>query len=435
MNTMVKETTAHEHEAVSTSIEYPSADDSPESFPDGGLHAWLVVLGSWCACLPAMGLMNTTGVFADWLSTNLLSEYSHSSISWIFSVYMFFLLVGGVQFGPIFDRYGPKHLLVFGTIGLTIAVMVFSVSKEYYQFMLGFGVLGGISASMLFTPSVSIVNHWFFTGRALAIGIVATAGSIGGIIFPQIFNALVSSAGFGWAIRTLGFITLTLCSTGALLQRSRLEHRKTSRRTIDFRPLREPIFTLTTIAIMFANIGATIPLTYLTSYARANGMSITQSYTLMSILNGTSILGRLLPGYAADHCGRFNAMIMTTSISGIITLSLWLKAGSNTAAIHSYTALFGFWSGSAISLSPVCVAQISHTEDFGKRYGTAYIFVGLGVLVSLPIAGQILNVQITNGVEKYWGLILFCGLAYIVSVGLFVCARGLGTRWAVRKMY
>lgn len=301
--------------------------------------------------------------------------------------------------------------------------------------MLGFGVLGGISASMVFTPSVSIVNHWFYTGRALATGIVASAGSIGGIIFPQIFNALAPSAGFGWAIRTLGFITLALCTTAALLQRTRLELRKTSRWTVDFRPLREPVFTTTTFAVMFADIGATIPLTYITSYARANGMSSSQSYTLMSILNGASILGRLLPGLAADRYGRFNAMIVTTAISGILTLGLWLKAESNKAAIIAYAAVFGFWSGSAISLSPVCVAQISATKDFGKRYGTAYIFVALGVLVSLPIAGEILNAQTADGVENYWGLILFCGLAYLASGALFVCARGLATRWVVRKTY
>lgn len=34
-----------------------------------------------------------------------------------------------VAVGPIFDRYGPKHLLVIGTIGLSAAVMILSVSK------------------------------------------------------------------------------------------------------------------------------------------------------------------------------------------------------------------------------------------------------------------------------------------------------------------
>lgn len=43
--------------------------------------------------------MNTTGVFTDWLATHQLSNYSRSDVSWIFSIYMFFLWFGGVQIG------------------------------------------------------------------------------------------------------------------------------------------------------------------------------------------------------------------------------------------------------------------------------------------------------------------------------------------------
>ncbi|KAL4924073.1 uncharacterized protein BDV17DRAFT_295795 [Aspergillus undulatus] len=389
----------------------PSMDDAPETFPDGGVRAWSVVLGSWCAFLPTFGLMNTTGVFTDWLATDQLQGYTRSDVSWIFSLYMFFLWFEGVQVGPIFDRYGPRYLVSAGTVGLTVAVMMFSVSKEYYQFILSFGCLGGISASMLASPSISIINHWFYRRRALATGLAVTSGGIGGIIMPQIFNALAPKAGFGWAVRTLGFIALFFCSVASILQRKRLGPNYSSRKTVDLRVLGERGFGVTALAIIFADIAATIPLTYLTSYARAKGMSVGQSYTLMSILNATSIVGRLMPGYAADRYGRFNTMVVTTSASTILTLALWLCAGTNHAAIIAYAALFGFWSGSAISLSPVCVAQISKTEDFGKRYGTAYTLVALGVLVALPVAGQILEGQSSGSEQVYWGLIVFTGVA------------------------
>ncbi|KAL4936338.1 hypothetical protein BDV06DRAFT_227979, partial [Aspergillus oleicola] len=389
----------------------PSMDDAPETFPDGGLAAWSVVLGSWCAFLPTFGLMNTAGVFTDWLATNQLSGYTRSDVSWIFSLYMFFLWFGGVQVGPIFDRYGPRHLVAAGTIGLTVAVMTFSVSKEFYQFILSFGILGGLSASCLASPSISIINHWFFHRRALATGLAVTSGGIGGIIFPQIFNALAPKAGFGWAVRTLGFIVLFFTSLATILQRSRLRPNYSSRKTVDLRVLAEKGFGVTAAAIIFADIAATIPLTYLTSYARANGVSVERSYTLMSILNATSIVGRLMPGYTGDKYGRFNTMVITTSVSTILTLALWLCASSNEGAIIAYAALFGFWSGSAISLSPVCVAQISRTEDFGKRYGTAYTLVALGVLVALPVAGQILEGQSTGSEQVYWGLTVFTGVA------------------------
>ncbi|KAL5338933.1 putative monocarboxylate permease [Aspergillus crustosus] len=420
--------------------EHSNADSTPpesESYPDGGCEAWLVVLGAWCSMLPAFGLMNTVGVFQDWLATHQLKGYSQSSVSWIFSVYIFFLMIGSVQIGPLFDNYGPRTSLGLGSIGLTAALMCCSVSEEYYQFMLSFSVLGGISASMLFTPSVGTVNQWFFQHRALAMAIVFTAGSIGGIIFPLMFEHIAQSRNFPWAIRSIGFLCMALCATGTALQKSRLKPNKAGRKTIDIRVLREALFSFTTIAIVLADIGSTVPLTYLASYARANGMSHAGSYQLMSILNAASVAGRLVPGYAADRYGTFNTMIVTTAVASALTLGLWLNAGHNNAAIVSYAALFGFWSGSAISLCPVCVSQICpKTEDFGKRYGTTYAFVALGTLVSLPVAGAILRAQSDlGGEEDFSGLILYSGLNYGVSFVFFGVSMRVGAGWAFRRVF
>ena len=71
---------------------------------------------------------------------------------------------------------------------------------------------------------------------------------------------------------------------------------------------------------------------------------------------------RLMP--LADRFGRFNVTIITSFVCSATTLALWLPSQSNQAAILAYTVIFGFWSVSAISLAPVCVAQISKTEDF-----------------------------------------------------------------------
>lgn len=70
-----------------------------DTYPDGGLVAWLVTLGAWCGCISAFGLMNSNGVFSDWLSTHELSHYDQGTISWIFSVHNFFVFMGGIQAG------------------------------------------------------------------------------------------------------------------------------------------------------------------------------------------------------------------------------------------------------------------------------------------------------------------------------------------------
>lgn len=129
-------------------------------------------------------------------------------------------------------------------------------------------------------------------------------------------------------------------------------------------------------------------------------------------------------------------MIGTTLVCTIFTLALWLPAGSNPAAIVAYAVLFGFWSGSAISLAPVCVAQISSTEDFGKRYGTTYSLVSVGALFAIPIAGEILKAQSSGGEEEdYSGLVLFCGLVYACACLFFVLARGVCTGWRLKTVF
>src|SRR5258707_1145364 len=87
---------------ISSPTTSPRRADS-NTYPEGGLKAWLVVVGSFSGMLACFGYMNSIGVFQTYLSNNQLSSYSESSISWIFSIYCFISFFGGVQIGPVFD--------------------------------------------------------------------------------------------------------------------------------------------------------------------------------------------------------------------------------------------------------------------------------------------------------------------------------------------
>jgi MFS family permease len=301
---------------------------------------------------------------------------------------------------------------------------------EYYQFMLGFSVLGGISSSMVFTPSIACIAHWFLRRRALATGVAATAGGIGGIVFPVLISNLIGCLGFPWTIRIIGFISTIFCSLSVALLRTRLPLNPMQKGTVDVRALKELRFALLTAAIVLIDFALLLPLTYLPSYAQSQGLGDSFAYNLSSILNGASILGRVVPGYFADRFGRFNIMIVTTFTCAVLILALWLPSQSNKAATVAFAVLFGFWSGTAISLAPVCVAQISKTEEFGKRYGTAYFLVSIGSLIAIPIAGELLKVRkATTSRDDYTGVILLCGIAYACAFVFFILSRWVSVGW------
>lgn len=357
-----------------------STDVYGNTYPEGGLQAWLVVFGSFMGLVGCMGPCNSVSVFQAYIATHQLKDESEGSIGWIFGVYSFMLFFCGIQVGPIFDAKGPRLLVFIGSICIVVALVLLGSCTQYWHFMLVFGVLNGVGTSLMFTPCISAVGHFFYERRGLATGMAATGGSVGGVVFPLMLENLFPKIGWAWAIRVLALICLICFVITCLLVKSRLPSKPASKENMlpDVRIFRDPIFTLTTAGIFFIEWALFIPLSYITSYALAHNISTTFSYQIIAILNAGSFLGRWLPGYFADILGRFNAMIVTVLLCVICNACLWLPAGNSVALLVIYCAIFGFASGSNISLTPVCVGQLCKTEHYGRYYATAYTVVSFG---------------------------------------------------------
>lgn len=426
--------------------------------PEGGWRAWSVVLGAWCAMVPSMGMLNTIGILDAWIGENELEALPKSQTAWIVSLYAFFLYIGGScagkrtmlylwqhtyhatgltrLSGAIFDRYGLRPVIIPGSIGMVASLMCLSVSAEYYQFLLSFGVLGGLSACCLFTPSISTIGHWFDKRQGLATGLACTAGGIGGILFSFITLYLAPKIGFPWTMRIIGFTSLGMCSVACATLQTRPravqdEKKKPGliaclRQAIDLKPLaHDPAYLATIIAVWLIEFAVFIPITYISTAAIATGQGIDQqhAYRLIAFLNVGSVPGRTLPGYLADRFGRFNVMIITALVCTILIFCIWLPPTvldvASEPALTAFAVLFGFWSGAAISLTPVCIAQVSKVEEIGRRVGTCFSISSFGALVGVPIGGAIIDAS--GG--GFTGLVVFSGCFYALALVGFLAAR------------
>ncbi|KAI9788212.1 MAG: hypothetical protein M1816_007064 [Peltula sp. TS41687] len=402
----------------------------PSSFPDGGFEAWLVVLGSFCCLIVSFGWINCIGVFQEYYQTHQLRDYSPSTIAWIPSLETFMMFAGGPIFGKLYDNHGPRWILLFGTFMHVFGLMMASISTRYYQFVLAQGICSALGASAIFYSATSVIPTWFFKNRALAFGIVASGSSLGGVIFPIMVERLVVRIGFGWTMRTTAFLILSLLLIANLTVKSRLAPTPKPLVIAEFlRPLKEPPFLLTCIASYLFFWGLFLPLNFIISQARSSvGMSSHLAGYLLAILNATSLFGRILPGYIADHVGRFNVMIVTSYFSAIVVLAVWLPANSN-AAIIVFAALFGFGSGSFVSLVPALVAQISDVRMIGVRTGTLFAIISTAALFGNPVGGRL----VTHNHGDFWGLQVFAGTMMAAGSTFFLAARVKLAGWSVAR--
>ena len=379
------------------------------TYPEGGCRAWLVVLGSFCGMLASFGLMNSIGAFQAYLSTHQLAGQSPSKVGWIFSIYVFLAFGCGLQIGPIFDAKGPRWLVMAGTVCLVAGMigvsestsMAFSLpglqseypltwpATEFWHFILTFSILSGIGTSLIFTPAIGAIAHFFYVRRGTTTGLAATGGSFGGIFFPLMLQALFPKVGFAWATRLLALIFLILLIGANLLIRSRLPPKVGGNIWPDFRIFGDFTFALTTAGIYFIEWGLFVPISFISSYALAKGVSPAFSYQLLAILNVGSVFGRGVPGYISDRIGRFNTMIATVALSLVSVLGIWLNVGGSVAGLCVFGLVFGFASGSNISLTPACVGQLCKTQEFGRYYATCYTLVSVGYVDPLSVVPEI----------------------------------------------
>ncbi|CAI4214667.1 unnamed protein product [Parascedosporium putredinis] len=375
----------------------------PMDFPDGGTEAWLVVLGGWCSLFCTFGLVNCIGVFQDW----------------ILSIQVWLMTFPAFIFGRIFDAYGPRWLLIGGTITYIFGLMMTSLSTKYYQLILAQGIVASIGSSAIFNATLSSVVGWFLKRRATALGITVSGSSVGGVVGPIMLRRLINSIGFPWAVRSLAFLYLGLLAVACATVRSRLPHRRAPFVLKEYLAgLREPVFAVTCAGFFMFAWGMFLPFTYIILQAQEQGMDPSLTMYLLPIMNALSILGRILPGFAADKFGRFNIMIIVGFLTALFTLVLWIP-GKSSAAIIVYMVIFGFTSGGFISLSAPLIAQICDIRQIGTRTGAAFALQSFGGLTGSPIAGAIVSAQ--GG--DYLGLQLFCGFTMMAAVGFFILAR------------
>ncbi|KJZ75755.1 hypothetical protein HIM_04912 [Hirsutella minnesotensis 3608] len=396
-----------------------------ETYPEGGLQAWLVVLGAWFAMVSSMGLMNTVGIFQAYTLSHQLQNYSEGTVGWIFSIYTFLAFFCGVYIGPVFDKYGPRWLVVAGTVSTVTGVFCMSFCQELWQFILSFGVLAGFGTSLLFTPSIAAVGHWFKRRRGFATGMASTAGGIGGIIFPLMLTSLFEKVGYAWATRVLALVCLICGLLGILLVRSRLPPAQNATAHPDFRIFRQIPFLLTTLAIFLMEFSLFIPLTFISIYAINQGFSESFAFHLLPIMNAGSVVGRALPGYYADYVGPFNVCLFSVLVSLVACLCVWLPSGHTAPGIIIFAVIFGFSSGNSIAIAPVCIGRMCKTQNYGRYYATAYTVVSFACLIGVPIGGSI--VQASNG--SYTGLMVMTGAVYVGAALCMIVAKGLQLGW------
>ncbi|KAK4620099.1 MFS-type transporter dbaD [Fulvia fulva] len=398
-----------------------------KSVPNGGLTAWLQVVGSFFLFMNTWGVVNTFGTYQTYYEAGILASSSPSDISWIGSLQATLLMVVGSLTGPVYDAGYVRSLVSVGTFLVVFGQMMLSLSTTYYQVFLSQAVCIGIGTGCLFIPCVAILSTYFSTRIATAVGLAAAGSSIGGVIYPVVFYRLQPTIGFPWATRVIGFLMLaTLAVSNAVLKVRVLPAGR--RKFFDLSAWKEGPFTFFVLATFIGFLGLYTPFFYLQSYAIQTGIADPDlAFYLLAILNAASTFGRVIPNLIADRIGPFNVIIPCTLATGI--LCICLAPTRSVAPVIVIAVLYGFFSGTFVSLPATIYVHITENRGLiGTRMGMGFSCTAIGILVGTPISGAILDAS------SYTYVWIWGGIMTIVAAGILVIARVCKGGWKIMKV-
>ncbi|OGM48615.1 hypothetical protein ABOM_001971 [Aspergillus bombycis] len=352
---------------------------------------WQRGLWSWVrgvCCFAASG--GSTAYYEH----NLLRQYSSSKVSWIPSLQIFFMFAMGPIAGQIYDRFGPRYLLLGGSLLHVFGLMMTSISNRYYQIL----VSQAYVVPLVWLPFSKQHPQLVQQEAWCSIRHCVLRLKHREIVYPIMISKIINILGFPWTMRTCAFIIFFLLRIANLTVRSRLppNPRKLSMESL-MRPFKELKMMLLVASFSILAFGIFVPMNYLVTEAMAKGMGRDLAEYLVAILNAGSLSGRLGAGTFADTIGSYNIFAVVTYIAGILVLALWIPASSNAGTIV-FTVLFGFATGAT---------------------GLLFLFASIGGLTANPIAGTIL--QHSGG--SYTGMKIFSGVLLIVGSTLTIGVR------------
>ncbi|KAF3941719.1 hypothetical protein ABW19_dt0206988 [Dactylella cylindrospora] len=399
-------------------------------YPDGGFHAWLQVFAAFLLLCTGWGVVVSYGVFETYYSSLEPPLATSALTSLIGSIQAFLLLFVGFFTGRLYDGGHFRVIMVIGTVLMWAGLFATGFcDMTYWKILLCQGVITGTGMGFLFTPSVAIVSTYFYKRRALANGFVASGSSVGGILFPILTRKLIPKVGYRNTMIANSFIVLTLLILSNLILSPRKDiPPRTRGPMIDTKSFKDPTYMLFVFGMVAAYSGLYMPFFYVEVWAQRMGLDKhgLETFYLVSILNGASTFGRVVPNFIADRIGSINMQIPAMIISAILILC-WLPMKTFSSLI-CFVVLYGFFSGVFISLPPASVASITpDVTYFGVRMGMMFSIASVGTLTGTPISGALIHAQ--GG--RLDGARIWSGCIMLFSAALTTAARinASGWRW------
>jgi MFS family permease len=163
-------------------------------------YGWYVLSASFLILFLSSGARFTIGVMIK----PMIAEFgwSRSAISFAVFLNMAVYAISVIVVGKLYDRYGPKWVIVISTILFSAGTMLMSAMTSLWQFLALYGFLSAAGLGGTTVPLfAALMSKWFEKRRGLAISLGLSGNCFGQFALVPLFTYMLVE--YGWRLCNL----------------------------------------------------------------------------------------------------------------------------------------------------------------------------------------------------------------------------------------
>lgn len=351
--------------------------------------------------------------------------WTRGEITGAFSLSLLITGLFGVPVGHWLDRRGARLLMTVGSVGATVAVLLWAQVTSLPEFIAIMALKGICGAAVLYEPAFAVIATWFSDRRGAAMAVVTFIAGFASTIFIPLSDALLVAHGWRQALLILGLalgvITIPL---HALVLRGRptdlglnpdgnaTRPSRSSIASVDLGAVfRSRFFWLLTLSFSLVSLSISAVRIHFIPLLISVDIHPSSAAVASGAIGVMQVIGRML---FAPIERRFSSRAMVAGVFAALTISLpILLLGNAPGLIFAFVALFGMAIGTHTLARPLIIADTYGAAYYGRISSTLVIFVTLAGTISPFAAGLLFDVF-----GSYDWLLILATLFSLVALAL-----------------
>lgn len=371
-----------------TNLQYPSSQ-----------YRWVIVAAGGLLSCVAIGGMFSLPVFLQPVSQ--ATGWSVAGISTAMTIAFLTMALGSMAWGNLSDRYGPRVVVLSGTVILTVGLALASQATSLLMFQIVFGLLVGGGTAAIFAPMMAAVTGWFDTHRSLAVSLVSAGMGVAPMTMSPLAGWLVTNYDWRSAMLIIAALAAVLMLPAGLLVRRppALENTTTdAAQSHDAgegdltlaQVLRSPAFIILLVTNFFCCATHAGPIFHTVSYAVTCGIPLLLAVSIYSVEGLAGLAGRIGFGVMGDRFGARRVLVLGLLVQAFGALGFLLAR--DLGSFYAVAALFGFIYAGVMPLYSVIARENFPLHMMGTVIGGIAMAGSLGMSTGPLVGGLIFDI-------------------------------------------